>query len=61
MRSGGGSRLAADDPFILQLDVGKTDFFEKQANPTYLYYNPWEEARDVTVRNHALKGIASYV
>lgn len=40
---------ATDDPFILQLDVGKTDFFEKQVNPTYLYYNPWEEAREIAV------------
>ncbi|MDY0077600.1 MAG: LamG-like jellyroll fold domain-containing protein [Bacteroidales bacterium] len=32
---------------ILQLDLLKTDYFGQQAFPTYLYYNPFEQAHSV--------------
>lgn len=38
-----------DDEGILQLDCLKTDFFHEDAYPTYLYYNPYNEAREVQV------------
>ena len=34
---------------ILRLDCLATDFFRAKAYPTYLYYNPYAEARQVTV------------
>ncbi|SFC77778.1 hypothetical protein SAMN05421747_12511 [Parapedobacter composti] len=34
---------------ILQLDLLATDFFRDEAYPSYLCYNPYEEAREVTV------------
>ena len=34
---------------ILQLDVLKTDYFHNEAYPTYLYFNPYEDARIVDV------------
>jgi len=41
---------ATEDPFILQLDLAKTDFLAKAAHPTYLYYNPWLDNRQVTLK-----------
>jgi hypothetical protein len=38
-----------DDEKILQLDCLKTDFFHGPACPTYLYYNPHREAREIHV------------
>jgi hypothetical protein len=38
-----------DDERILQLDCLKTDFFRDEAYPTYLYYNPCNEARQVRI------------
>ncbi len=38
-----------EDDYILQLDLSKTDFLSDASYPTYLYYNPWPEARDVTL------------
>ncbi|WP_159799185.1 hypothetical protein [Flavobacterium sp. MK4S-17] len=35
---------------ILQLDLLATDFFRDEAYPTYLYYNPYNEAKKVTVK-----------
>jgi hypothetical protein len=32
---------------ILQLDCNATDFYQRGAYPTYLYYNPYDSARDV--------------
>jgi len=34
---------------ILQLDLLTTDFFRGEAYPSYLYYNPYDEAREVTL------------
>ncbi|WP_417354554.1 hypothetical protein [Flavobacterium sp.] len=34
---------------ILQLDLLATDFFHDKAYPTYLYYNPHEEIKTITV------------
>jgi len=34
---------------ILQLDLLATDFFNEEAYPTYLYYNPFDEAKTITV------------
>ena len=36
-------------PGILQLDLLATDFFHDKAYPTYLYYNPYNDAKDVTM------------
>lgn len=36
-------------PGILQLDLNKTDFGNDDSFPTYLYYNPLGEAKQVTV------------
>ncbi|QEE49843.1 hypothetical protein FUA48_09670 [Flavobacterium alkalisoli] len=35
---------------ILQLDLLATDFFHDKAYPTYLYYNPHEESKAITVK-----------
>lgn len=34
---------------ILQIDVNRTDFYADNAFPTYLYYNPYEEAKSVSL------------
>ncbi len=34
---------------ILQLDLNRTDFYEPDALPTYLYYNPYEESKSVRI------------
>ncbi|MCK4716922.1 MAG: T9SS type A sorting domain-containing protein, partial [Candidatus Marinimicrobia bacterium] len=34
---------------ILQLDICKTDYFQDNSYPTYLYYNPYDEANTVTI------------
>ncbi len=36
-------------PGILRLDARKTDFFQSDAHPTYLIYNPYAEVRTVEV------------
>jgi hypothetical protein len=38
---------ATNMPGILQLDLLATDFFHDKAYPTYLYYNPYDDAREV--------------
>lgn len=38
-----------DDPLIPQLDLLATDFFRNKALPSYLYYNPHDDVRSVTV------------
>jgi hypothetical protein len=40
---------AGDDPLIPQLDLLACDFFRDKAYPTYLYYNPYDDRRDVSV------------
>jgi hypothetical protein len=32
---------------ILQLDCNATDFYQQKSYPTYLYYNPYDSAKDV--------------
>jgi hypothetical protein len=34
---------------ILQLDCLATDFFHDRAYPTYLYYNPYDVAKEVQI------------
>jgi len=34
---------------ILKLDLLKTDYFQDNAYPSYLYYNPYNEAKTVTI------------
>jgi hypothetical protein len=36
------------DDYVLQLDLAKSDFLAN-AYPTYLYYNPWNDEREVTL------------
>jgi len=43
----GGIIARTDDEKILQLDCLKTDFFHDQAWPTYLYFNPHPEDKEV--------------
>ena len=38
-----------DDEKILQLNCLKTDFFHGEAYPTYLFYNPYSEAREIRI------------
>jgi len=40
---------ASSDPKILQLDLLATDFFHAPAYPSYLYYNPYSEARRAAI------------
>lgn len=40
---------ATDQEKILQLDLLKTDFFREEAYPSYLLYNPYENARTVNL------------
>lgn len=40
---------STDVPGILQLNLLATDFFSDKAWPTYLYYNPYNETKTVTV------------
>jgi hypothetical protein len=39
-----------DDPMIPQLDLLACDFFRDKAYPSYLYYNPYDDRREVNVR-----------
>jgi hypothetical protein len=41
---------------ILQLDCLASDFYHRQAYPTYLVYNPYDEAREVTLQDGANVG-----
>ncbi len=38
-----------EDDYILRLDLAKTDFLARSTHPTYLYYNPWPDRREVTL------------
>jgi hypothetical protein len=37
-----------EDPFILRLDLSKSDFLDPSAAPAYLYYNPYSEQRHIS-------------
>jgi len=43
----GGMIQATNVEKILKIDLLKTDFFHATAYPTYLYYNPFPEAKTV--------------
>jgi hypothetical protein len=45
----GGIISRTDDEKILQLDCLKTDFFHDQAYPTYLYFNPHAEDKEIHI------------
>jgi len=40
---------ATEDPYILQMNLSRSDFLCAKAFPSYLYYNPWGEAKQVTL------------
>ncbi len=46
----GGIIDTTNVPEILQLDVLKTDYFGNEAFPTYLYFNPYDEAKFVEIQ-----------
>lgn len=37
------------DPWLLRWDVTLTNFIDRELPPTFLYYNPWPEKKNVTV------------
>jgi hypothetical protein len=37
------------DDFILQMDISRTDFLCEKSFPSYLYYNPWNQSKHVTL------------
>jgi hypothetical protein len=39
-----------DDPMIPQLDLLACDFYRDKAYPSFLYYNPYDERREITVK-----------
>ena len=45
---------------ILQLDLLATDFFNDNAYPSYLYYNPYDEKKTVTVKVEKGKKVHLY-
>jgi len=45
----GGMISKTDDEKILRLDLLKTDFFHGKACPSYLYYNPYQELKTISV------------
>jgi len=45
----GGIVDTTDVPMILRLDLLKTDYFHAEAYPSFLYFNPYEESKTVTV------------
>jgi len=44
------------DPWLLRWDLARTNFLDRDLPPAFLYYNPWPEARHVTVETTAGKG-----
>ncbi len=40
---------ATEGPYILQMNLSRTDFLCAKAHPSYLYYNPWSESKQVTL------------
>jgi len=45
----GGIIDTTEIPGILQLDLCKTDYFQQNSYPSYLYYNPYDENKTVTL------------
>ena len=52
----GGIVTATNEKYILQLDCLATDAFAGRAYPTYLYFNPYKEAKTVKIRVGAKPG-----
>jgi hypothetical protein len=40
---------ATEDPYILQMNLSRSDFLCAKAHPSYLHYNPWSESKQVTL------------
>lgn len=38
-----------EDPYIVQMNLSRSDFLCAKAFPSYLYYNPWGESKQVTL------------
>jgi hypothetical protein len=38
-----------EEDFILQMDISRTDFLCEKSFPSYLYYNPWNQSKHVTL------------
>ncbi|MGE5805414.1 MAG: LamG-like jellyroll fold domain-containing protein [Ignavibacteria bacterium] len=45
----GGIIDTANIPGILKLDLLKTDYFHKDAYPSFLFYNPYDSAKDISM------------
>ncbi len=45
----GGIIDSTNIPMILKLDLLKTDYFHKDSYPSYLYYNPYQEAKSISI------------
>lgn len=45
---------------ILQLDLLATDFFREKAYPTFLYYNPYNEEKTVSIATGSNSGVDLY-
>lgn len=45
----GGIIDTTDVPMILCLDLLKTDYYRSPADPSYLYYNPYDNGKTITV------------
>ncbi len=46
----GGIIDTTNVPMILKLDARKTDYFQDSAYPTFLYFNPYSEAKTVEIQ-----------
>ncbi len=55
----GGIIDTTEIPGILQLDLCKTDYFQNNSYPSYLYYNPYDENKTVTL-NAGSTGVDLY-
>jgi hypothetical protein len=40
---------ATEDPYILQMNLSRSDFLCAKAHPSYLHCNPWSESKQVTL------------
>lgn len=45
----GGIIDTTNIPLILKLDLLKTDYFHKDVYPSYLYYNPYQEEKSISI------------
>ena len=49
-----------DVDMILQLDCRATDFYSDEGYPTYLYYNPYAESKEVGFKNESQNPVKLY-